>query len=158
MGVRDTSDNGFCHPTLGAQVENFGPNVCCNLWLGSNPPDSVPLNRIFPTAAFSDSGRCFRMLFIYYSFWRSVRTHFKTQWLDSVWNYLAVFSWYSFLWKQQNSKIHHTECLWVITSKNPKTLGIKKRSSTKEHWYRRLIWTKLCQVFLLCFFKWRNKL
>lgn len=98
------------------------------------------------------------MLFIYYSFWRSVHTHFKTQWLDSVWNYLAVFSWYSFLWKQQNSKIHHTECLWVITSKNPKTPGIKKRSSTKEHWYRRLIWTKLCQVFLLCFFKWRNKL
>lgn len=55
MGVTDASGNGFCHPTLGAQVENFGPNVCCNLRFGSNPPDSVPLHRSFPTAAFSDS-------------------------------------------------------------------------------------------------------
>lgn len=55
MGVTDISDNGFCHPTLGAQIENFGPNVCCNLRFGSNLPDSVPLNRSFPTAAFSDS-------------------------------------------------------------------------------------------------------
>lgn len=152
-----TSDSGFCHPTSGAQIENFGPNVCCNLRFGSSPPDSVPLSRSFSIAAFSDS-EMFRMLFIYYSFWRSVRTHFKTQWEDSIWNYLAVFSWYSFLWKQQNSKTHHTECLWVITSKNPKTPGIIKRNSTKEHWQRWLIWTKLCQVFLLRFFKWRNKL
>lgn len=49
------SDSGFCHPTLGAQIENFGPNVCCNLRFGSNAPDSVPLNRSFPTAAFSYS-------------------------------------------------------------------------------------------------------
>lgn len=55
MGVADTSDNGFCHPTLEAQIENFGPNVCCNLRFGSNPPGSVPLNRSFSTAAFSDS-------------------------------------------------------------------------------------------------------
>lgn len=76
---RAASDSGFCHTTLGTQTKNFGPRVCWNLDFGSSSPDSVPLRRNSPIAAFSNS-EIFRMLFIYYSFWRSVRAHFKTQW------------------------------------------------------------------------------
>lgn len=34
MGVTDTSDNGFCHPTLGAQIENLVLMFAATLDLG----------------------------------------------------------------------------------------------------------------------------